>query len=487
MNMEKKYDYDIIVAGAGMSGSLAAAMAARRGYRVAILDRNKEGEAGKKTNWGWVCGDAVAEDHLNYIKSMVDLRFDHPELDNKVDAVVAYSPDMQSSFKFEGSGYVLNRPLFEDKTLKYAIKSGAEYMPQFEVEGPIIENDYIAGIFGKDKDMKHVELRAKIVIDALGIATTIRRKLPDSPYVTRSIDINDVESTGRYLYDFELDHEDKRYYDPKVALIHLNQEVSPGGYGWVFPKSGGNKVNVGIGVQKASLEERNRKLGKSDTLHTLMEQYAKSIPTFKSLTQYDEGHGSNQGKGYWSVAVRRQIENLVYNGYMGAGDSMVMPNPISAGGIGPAMVSGLLAGKNAADALEKGDFSMGGLWQYNLDYNKNYGYKTAGMEVFRIYLQSLNNEVLNYGFKNFLSKAEAEDLSYGRVTELSLASKLLMVLKGAANISAFRNLLYVVKKMKELNEIYAKYPQSPSEFLEWKKTVVAEIEDAKGRFKPSPI
>ncbi len=50
--MEKKYDYDIIVAGAGMSGSLAAAMAAKRGYKVALLDRNKEEEAGKKTNWG---------------------------------------------------------------------------------------------------------------------------------------------------------------------------------------------------------------------------------------------------------------------------------------------------------------------------------------------------------------------------------------------------------------------------------------------------
>ncbi len=428
----------------------------------------------------------MADDHLKYIKSMADLEFGFPELDNKVEGVIAYSPDMQSSFKFEGSGYVLNRPLFEAKTLKYAVKSGAEHMPQFEVEGPIIENDYVSGIFGKDKGMNHVEMRAKIVIDALGIATTLRRKLPESPYVVRNIDINDLESTGRYLYDFELDHEDSKYYDPKNALIHLNQEVAPGGYGWVFPKNG-NKVNVGIGVQKASLDERNRKLGKKDTLHTLMEQYAKSIPAFKSLKEYDEGEGSNKGKGYWSVAVRRQIENLVYNGYMGAGDSMVMPNPISAGGIGPAMVSGLLAGKNAADALDNGDFSMQGMWKYNLDYNKNYGYKTAGMEVFRIYLQSLNYDELNYGFKNFLSKGEAEDLSYGRVTELSLASKLLMVLKGASNISAFRNLLYVVKKMKELNDIYSRYHESPATFLKWREEVTTGIEDAKARFKPNPI
>ena len=52
--------YDVIVAGAGLAGSLAAAMAAKGGASVVLLDRNKEAEVGKKTNWGWVCGDAVA-------------------------------------------------------------------------------------------------------------------------------------------------------------------------------------------------------------------------------------------------------------------------------------------------------------------------------------------------------------------------------------------------------------------------------------------
>ena len=45
------------------------------------------------------------------------------------------------------------------------------------------------------------------------------------------------------------------------------------------------------------------------------------------------------------------MDSLVFNGYMGAGDSMAMPNPISAGGIGPALVAGILAGENAAKAV----------------------------------------------------------------------------------------------------------------------------------------
>lgn len=475
--------YDVIVAGAGLAGSLAASAAAKGGAKVLLLDRNKEVEVGKKTNWGWVCGDAVANDHLKFIKSRLDISFNHPELDYRVDGVIAISPDFNSRFLFDGEGYTLDRPIFEAKLLKHALKNGAEYHSEFEVEGPIIENGFVTGIFGKDKDKKHVEVRAKVVIDALGVATTLRRKLPQNSYVDKEVDISDIESTGRFIYEFDLDHVDLNYYDPKNALIHLNQDISPGGYGWVFPKSG-NKVNIGIGVQKESLEIRNRKFNKKDTLHTLMDEYIRSNPVVKNLRLYN-AHGN--GKGYWSVAVRRQMDSLVFNGYMGAGDSMAMPNPISAGGIGPAMVAGILAGENAAKAVHNGDVSTAGLWQYNVDFNSSYGHKTAGLEVFRVYLQSLNNELINYGMKNFLSTKEAEDLSYGRVPDLSLAAKFKMVLKGASNINAFANLVYVVRKMKELNEIYSNYPKTPEGFGKWREVAKAPVEEAKAKFRPNPI
>ena len=88
--------YDVIVAGAGLSGSLAAALASKAGAKVLLLDRNKQTEVGKKTNWGWTCGDAVASDHLKFIREKTGLQFKHPELDLKVDGVVAFSPDFKS-------------------------------------------------------------------------------------------------------------------------------------------------------------------------------------------------------------------------------------------------------------------------------------------------------------------------------------------------------------------------------------------------------
>ena len=475
--------YDIIVAGAGMSGSLAAGMASKAGSNVLLLDRNKEQEVGKKTNWGWVCGDAVANDHLKFIHAEAGLSFSAPELEQYVDGVYAISPDLESKYLFEGEGYVLDRPAFEHKLLEFAKNSGAHYMPEFEVEGPIMENGFVVGVFGKDAKKQHKELRAKLVIDSLGIATQIRRKLPENPYVDRDVDIDDIEATGRYIYEFDLDHEDPMYFDTKNALIHLNQQIAPGGYGWVFPKKG-LKVNIGIGVQKRSLEIRNKKLGKGDTLHSLMDEYVRMNPVIKNPRLFN---ANNNGKGYWSVAVRHQMESLVFNGYMGAGDSMAMPNPISAGGIGPSLVAGILAGKNAALAVQNRDVSVAALWKYNLDFNEKYGKKTAGLEAFRVYLQSLNNDLLNYGMKTFMSADEAEQISYGLIPELHLAAKFRLVLRGAKNINAFKNLLYVVKKMKLLNEIYRDYPKSPESFPQWRASVRRELEDVKARFKPNPV
>jgi flavin-dependent dehydrogenase len=476
--------YDIIVAGSGVAGSLAAAVAAKAGLSVLLIDKNNENEPGKKTNWGWVCGDAVAKSHLDFVSKKINLSFSEPELDHKVDGVVAYSPDLQSKFPFDGEGFILDRPEFVRKLRNFALKNGAEYLPEFDIEAPILKDNFVVGVSGKDKNMKHVEISAKLVIDALGISTNLRRKLPDNPYIDKMIDIEDLESTGRYIYEFDLDGEDPKFYDQKYAIIHLNQNIAPGGYGWVFPKSKKGRINIGIGIQRASLMKRNNKMKKNDTLQSLMDEYVNYIPILKNPKLYNK---DNNGKGYWSVSVRRQLECLVYNGYMGAGDSMAMPNPISAGGIGPALIAGILAGENAARAIQEKDVSIKNLWKYNLDFNAEYGNKTASMEVFRIYLQSLNNDIINYGFKNFITDKEAVDLIYGRIPELSIATKFKIALKGVANINAFSNLKYVADEMKVFNKLYAEYPKTPDNFVVWKEKVVNEMKKVKERFEPNPV
>jgi digeranylgeranylglycerophospholipid reductase len=475
--------FDVIVAGAGMAGQLAAIMAAKGGAKTLLLDRNDPQEAGKKTNWGWVCGDACAKAHIDFIESETGIKVASPELDHKVDGVYVLSPDMKSKFLFDGEGYTLDRPKYARKMVKEAVRHGADYRPKHEVEGPMIENGEVVGVFGKDQDTRHFEIRGRIIIDCLGMASTLRRRLPPNEFVEREVKIEDIESTGRYIATFDHVGEDLNYYDPRNAIIHLNQLLAPGGYGWVFPKSGG-KVNIGIGVEKKSLDKRNEKLGKKDTLHKLIDEYVEWNRVLKNMKVDETDHN---GKGYWSVAVRRQFDSLVYKNYMGAGDAVAMPNPISAGGIGPAMIAGILAGRTAAEAIAANDTSMKFLWKYNVRFNEAYGNKTAGLEVFRVFLQSLNNEQINYGMQHFLTKEETTAMAYGLVPEISLASTFNKVIRGLGNISAFKNLLYAHSKMKRLIELYKEYPKDISGFKQWREIVDREIDEAKARFPVNPV
>src|SRR2546428_9287556 len=95
------------------------------------------------------------------------------------------------------------------------------------------------------------------------------------------------------------------------------------------------------------------------------------------------------------------------------GDAAWFPNPISAGGIGPGLIGGVMAGETAVPAIEANDFSEKQLWQYNLDFVNHYGNKTAGLEVFRMYLPTLNNGQINYWIRNFLSSDQATEISLG--------------------------------------------------------------------------
>ncbi|MEM0074437.1 MAG: FAD-dependent oxidoreductase, partial [Candidatus Micrarchaeaceae archaeon] len=231
--MEDEKAYDVIIAGAGIAGAIAATAAAKSGVKTLLLDRNSSEEVGKKTNWGWVCGDAVAKSHVDYLAEELDIRLAEPELDHKVDGVYVLSPDLESKLMFEGEGFTLDRPKLAKKLLSEAQHAGAEYRPGYEVEGPIISSERIEGVFGKNDKKQEFRIKGKIVIDALGMASTLRRRLSNNKYIEREISTDDIEPTGRYILTFEQAETDTNFYDPKNALIHLNQELAPGGYGWV--------------------------------------------------------------------------------------------------------------------------------------------------------------------------------------------------------------------------------------------------------------
>jgi len=69
------------------------------------------------------------------------------------------------------------------------------------------------------------------------------------------------------------------------------------------------------------------------------------------------------------------------------------------------------------------------------------------------------------------------------VPELGPGDKIVKLALGLPKLSAFRDLAFTVSKMTELNQLYDEYPESPSDFREWKKKVDAILNAVRTRFR----
>ena len=480
------FNYDVIVAGGGIAGCITASSVAhhsKQGLSILVIDRNPQSEMGKKTGGGWVCGDAVSKGSLDFLESHVGLKYGKPELERNVRGVVAYSPDHQSKAMFDGPGFILNRRLLPEKQRRDAEKRGVQFQFDAYADSLIAEDGFIRGVQCRSaKDNSTFKKTAKVVVDATGSASRLRAGLPIKSFIEKEIDKEqDMESTGRYIVTFEVAKDDKTHFDPDYAIIHLDQNIAPGGYAWVFPK-GENKANIGLGVAQRILVERNRAYGRNDTLSSLIENYVSKNPAIKNWKLAEGPQDEGNSKGNWQVPIRRQNDCLVANGYLIVGDAAWMPRPIDAGGIGPAIYASSIAGSVIAEALEAGDVSERGLWKFNTEYVKTYGNRMASSEVLRRFLQRLSNEDLNYGMKHFLSQEDVDRIIKREQPEFKRAAQASKLLWALPRLGLAKGLQYTAMKNKQLLQHYANYPESPEGFTEWHNRFMADLREAFAKF-----
>jgi len=479
-------DYDIVVAGGGLAGLIVATSAAyysNQSLRIMVVDRNEISQLGKKTVSGWVCGDAVGKNTVDYMTERIKIKWGPPEIEHPVKGVMAYSPDHETGISFDGEGYLLNRRLLPRRQFNDAVKMGVEVKDRIALRSLVVEGDTVVGVEGDDLGTKSVFRKtAKLVVDCTGVTSVLRTNLPIKSFIQRRIDRDDLEATGRYIYNFDLAQDDKTYFDPDYCIIHLDQKLAPGGYAWVFPK-GRSKVNIGLGVQQKAFEARNKEMGVHTDLKTLIDEYVDLNPAIENPRLANGSEDDGNASGTWQVSVRRQNDCLVANGYILVGDAAWMPKPLDAGGIGPAIVAATIAGKDAVEALQASDTSEKGLWQYNKHFINDYGYKTAGLEVFRRMLQGLTNEQINYGMKHFLSRMDIDKITRGEHPEFGTVDKVGMIIRGAMNRKLADDLRFCADMNRALTEHYYNYPESPEGFAEWNSRLQNYLAEAFAKYK----
>ncbi len=445
--------FDVIVVGAGTAGCMAAKTAAKAGLSVCLIDCKKAESIGNK-----VCGDAIGKHHFD------NLGLPYPsgdELERKIIGIKVYSPDSKTVFRLVGEGlhgFIVNRHAFGQRLLKEAINAGATLLDSTQALEPIVENNFVRGIIARDrKTNSKIKLYGKVTVDASGQVAVLRRKLPPEIGVDPSIDKSDEVVCYREIRLLKEEIE-----EPEFCQIYLDLDVAPGGYYWIFPKKE-NGVNVGLGVAA---------IGEFPNPRNQLYKFVLSKPLFEKSTIVDGGGGV--------VPTRRPLDSFVGNGIVVVGDAACHVNPIHGGGMGPSMMAAKIAGEVMAKALAEGEPTIDNLWPINVRYMKSYGAKQAGLDVFRIFLQNLTNEDINYGMKYELIRGEdILKASLEGDVRLNITDATRRVFRGLGRISFLRKLYNMARKSKLVKELYNKYPQSPNEMPEWQLKIKKIFEDLK--------
>jgi len=436
---------------------MAAKTVAEAGLEVCLIDRKGKEDIGEK-----VCGDAIGKHHFD------DLGLDYPAgdyLEREIVGAKIYPPDINMVYRVKGAGvygFMINRRLFGQRLLRDALNAGATLLDSVQVLQPIIEKGFVVGVAARNlKTNEKIKLNSKVVVEASGFSAILRKKLPPELGIDTDIDKGDIEICYREIRKLR-----EPLAEPDFGEMYFNQDVTPGGYCWVFPE-GGNKVNVGLGLAMFN--------GFPNPKRQLYD-FVLSKPFFKGSVLIKGGGGH--------LPTRRPLYCMTGNGILIVGDAACQTNPVHGGGIGPSMIGGTHAGETIIEAIEDGDVGQGALWPYNIRYLKSYGIKQAGLDVFRIFLLGLGNEDLNDGLKyRLITEEDLLKATRGEEVRLNITEKTIRVFRGLRRLRLLNNLREAASLMKRVKAWYQGYPTSPRGFEKWRKGIESLFKEAELKFR----
>lgn len=445
-NIQKSFD--VIVVGAGTGGTTAARFAAKNGLNVCLIDGKPRDKIGDK-----ICGDAVGNEIFDF------LNINHPrndELSCHIKGAKLYSPNLKKCLSLidpKQAGYIVNRLEFGQRLLSESIDVGVnQFLDKTMALDLIYTNGTVSGLKVKLANGEKVELKSKVLIDASGFYSPLRKAL-SSNLIERTISKEDSILCYREIVRFS--SKDQEVQDPEYITIILDQEKAPGGYIWYFPKNR-SSVNIGLG---AFMDYKGR----------VRDFYQKNV--FQEFIKTSKYEIISSGGGV--VPVRRPLWSCTDNAIMLIGDSACQVNPLHGGGIDPSMRAGYYAAISATSAIEKEDYSINALWDYNHSVMTSFGAEFAALDLLRIVLQHLSNEDLNFGLeRDLLSGDEILEISSKGGLNLSLVNMAIKAFKGLSRPNLLLDLNYLRIRMNEISKLYKSFPKNPSKFPEWKENVI---------------
>lgn len=317
--------HDVIVVGSGPSGAVAAATLASQGRSVLLVDQHTFPREK-------VCGDGMPTSVARMLTHHlhIDLRsFPH----YRIAAINITAPDGQALKvrQADGAYYSFTAPRYHfDAVLhQHAVCAGAHF-EVMHIEAPLISaSGQVVGVVER-RGQSRIEHEARVVIGADGASSAVARGL-----------------RGRVAEPNETAIAIRAYGTVSKPLEHciymIFQKYLLPGYGWVFPV-GEHRVNVGVGLLNQSMYHQKR-----ERLQTLLDRFLVDIrPKFPIQVEAETTKS-------WPIPCWFTAESRVVKGAYLVGDAGRNADPLTGGGVYPAMLTGLLAAEAAGGILDGTD------------------------------------------------------------------------------------------------------------------------------------
>ena len=386
-------DFDVIIAGAGPSGSSCAALLGQKGYRVLLLDKAKFPR--DKT-----CGDGVSGKSLHMLAKLGILDKVAAAPNAKINAITFSSPDgtvvrvdvPKVDGKQVAAGYVVRREIFDNIVFANAkSKKTVTVMEETEVTDLLYAKDgkQVCGVKVKPRHGAESQYTAKVVVGADGANSIIARKL--------GLGTNDEK---HWCVGVRQYWEGVKGLEDSIELHFVNVAIP--GYFWIFPSDNG-RANVGLGILVS-----DKKKKKLDNLQQLMTDIITKEPLFKD--RFANAKPVSEFRG-WNLPYASQKRKNYGNGFLLVGDAASLIDPFTGEGIGNALMSGGIAADAIDEAFTDNDFSEKSLKRY-----WDMLWKEIGAEVqssYDIQKRVKSRWLLNYVIKKAATKSEIREAIAG--------------------------------------------------------------------------
>jgi len=382
--------YDVIVVGAGPSGSVAARKCAQAGLSTLLIEKRQE--IGAPVRCAEAIGIPETVPYIDIDDRWINARISHYAIHNSEGHHVKVQPG--------GPTLIVDRKVFDWELAHLAANAGAVVRTRTQAEG--LEKDASGKVTG-------------VRINSMGKRSTVQAKLifaadGTESQVVRWAGLKSVPPMSDFYVGFQYLLGGMRgKMSPGICEYHLGNTRFPGGYGWVFPK-GEDTANVGLVISADNAKD----VSAQEYLDRFCETNYPDAPILGAVAG--------------GIPATGALKKMVTDHVMAIGDAAHQADPLTAGGINLGMIGADMASQVAINAFKTGDFSAKALSEYETLWRDRFARMHHALYQVRKLLTRMDDERIGE-IIHTASTLDLEHLSLGQIALTILRNHPLLLIQ----------------------------------------------------------